>query len=244
MERNIRSIFEFAIGFVWLFLGSVLFIIPMISIGARVSDLPLMDFLKNIDLLNSYSTVASCVGHLLGITIFAILFANLIKSDFLSFKKQWIKNIIIIIVGFALLYGASILLNYIYSLFGFKEDDTSANQEMIIKILHSSGRVYMIIYSLILAPILEEIVFRKLLYKALKENTKLPVWAIVLIISIVFAFIHVSDFESLVYFPQYFVLAIIITGSYAISKENLFVSTGLHFLNNLSSVLEILLTHL
>lgn len=241
MERNVRSIFEFAIGFIWLFLGAVLFLIPMISIGAKVSNLPLMDFLQNEQLITSYLTVPSCVSHLLGITVFVILFINVIKSDFLAFKNKWIKNLLIIVIGFALLYGLSILLNYIYLLLGFSEDDTSANQEAIIQALHSNGKIYMIIYSLILAPILEEIVFRKLFYKALRENTKLPVWAIVLIISIVFAFIHVSDVESLVYFPQYFVLALVITVGYAISKENLFVSTGLHFLNNLAAIIEILL---
>lgn len=243
MERklNLRSILEFGVAFVWLFLGATFFLIPMISIGARASDLSLMEYLENQDLIQIHSTVCSCVGHLLGISLFAILFTQLIKSDLISFKKNWLKYILIIVIGFGVLYGLTILMNYIYSLFGFGEDDTSANQELIIKILNSDAKLYMIIYSGILAPIFEEIVFRKLFYKALKENTKLPCWAIVLIISVVFALIHVTDKASLVYFPQYFVLALIITASYAISKENLFVSTGLHFLNNLLAILEILL---
>ena len=62
-----------------------------------------------------------------------------------------------------------------------------------------------------------------------------------LIIATAFALLHVmTDIESLVFFPQYFVLSLIITLSYAISKENLFVSTGLHFVNNLMAVIQIL----
>ena len=121
------------------------------------------------------------------------------------------------------------------------EETVWMNQEQIVKALQGSTKTFVIIYTVILAPIFEEILFRKLLFTALKKCTKFPIWAIVLIVSTLFAFMHVSDLESLVFFPQYFVLAVIITTSYAISKENLFVSTGMHFLNNLVAVLEILL---
>ena len=50
-----------------------------------------------------------------------------------------------------------------------------------------------------------------------------------------------TDIDSLVFFPQYFVLSLVITIAYAITKENLFASMGLHFLNNVLAVLEILL---
>ena len=118
---------------------------------------------------------------------------------------------------------------------------TSQNQQGIIDALNGSTVPFVVMYTVILAPIFEEIVFRKLFYTALKKFTKLPSWAIVLIISAAFAFIHVSDAQSLVFFPQYFVLALLITGAYALTKENLFASIGLHFLNNFVAVLEILL---
>ena len=131
-------------------------------------------------------------------------------------------------------------MSIIYEMLGLG-NQTSQNQQGIIEALHGSTVPFVIIFTVILAPIFEEIVFRKLFFTTLKKYTKLPTWAIVLIISSVFAFIHVTDFESLVFFPQYFVLALIITSAYAITKENLFVSTGLHFLNNVVAVLEILL---
>ncbi len=236
-----QSIFAFAIFFIWLFIGAMFFMIPMIAIGIRESGLPMTEYFTNIDLVSSHSIVASCVSHLLGITVFIIMYGSLIKKDAINYKNQWLKNTLFIVIGFIMLYALTYLMGYIYFLLGFDEDDTSQNQQTIISILNSNGKIYMIIYSVILAPILEEIVFRKLFYTALRENTKLPMWAIVLIISTVFAFIHVSDIESIVYFPQYFVLALIITLSYALTKENIFVSLGLHFLNNLLGVLEILL---
>ena len=107
--------------------------------------------------------------------------------------------------------------------------------------MFGSTRGFVILYTVILAPIFEEIVFRKLLFYVFRKNTKLPMWAVVLIVSCLFAGIHVTDVESFIFFPQYFVLALIITSAYAFTKENLYVCIGLHFLNNLVSVLEIIL---
>ncbi len=236
-----QYIISFVIAFIWLFIGATFFMIPMVVIGIKGSGLSMTDYLLNLDLVSRHSIVASCVSHLLGISVFIIIYGTIIKNDAINYKSSWLKNTLFIIVGFIILVALTYLMNYIYSLFGFGEDDTSQNQQTIIDMLKSDGKIYMILYSVILAPIFEEIVFRKLFYSALKENTKLPVWAIVLIISAVFAFIHVSDVESFVYFPQYFVLALIITSGYALAKENIFVSLGLHFLNNLMGVLEILL---
>ena len=130
---------------------------------------------------------------------------------------------------------------YFAVLVGVPKEETSQNQQAIIDALNGSTKIFVIIYTVIVAPIIEEIVFRKLFYNVLKRHTKLPVWAIVLIISFVFAFIHVSDLESIKFLPQYFVLAFVITGVYAITKENIFASISLHGINNLIAVLQIVL---
>ena len=228
--------------FSWLFLGSLFFIIPLYIIGPKVSGLPLLEYLSNIKLVTEHSYIPAAIASIFGVFVFIMLFMKTIKLDFINFKQSWIKCILIIVIGSIVLLISTYLMSYIYSLLGFSEDDTSSNQQGIIDALNGSTKYIVIFYTVILAPIFEEIIFRKLFYNALRLNTKLPAWLIVIIISIVFAGIHViSDIESLVFFPQYFVLAFIITGAYAITKENIFVSIGLHFVNNLLAVLEILL---
>jgi len=228
--------------FSWLFLGSLFFIIPLYIIGPKVSGLPLLEYSSNIKLVTEHSYIPAAIASIFGVFVFIMLFMKTIKLDFINFKQSWIKCILIIVIGSIVLLISTYLMSYIYSLLGFSEDDTSSNQQGIIDALNGSTKYIVIFYTVILAPIFEEIIFRKLFYNALRLNTKLPAWLIVIIISIVFAGIHViSDIESLVFFPQYFVLAFIITGAYAITKENIFVSIGLHFVNNLLAVLEILL---
>ena len=225
--------------FAWLFLGASLFAVPLMIIAPLILNMSPEEYASNVQLVTEHSYIVGVIAHILGIVAFVLLYKKIIKQDAVNFKSNWIKYIIIIVVGFVLLYLSNYLMGYLYELLGLG-GKTSQNQQGIIDALHGSTVPFVIIYTVILAPIFEEIVFRKLFFTALKKYTKLPIWAIVLIISAVFAFIHVSDLESLVFFPQYFVLALLITGAYAIAKENLFVSTGLHFLNNIVAVLEIL----
>lgn len=234
-------IFAFLGFFLWLFAGSVFFIVPIYVIGPKVSGLPLMEYINNIQLVTEHTYIPASLAHFLGIIIFIILYKKAIKDDAINFKNKWLKNVLVIVVGFVLLYLSNIALQFIYDHFKITDAETSANQQGIIDALFGSTRGFVILYTVILAPIFEEIVFRKLLFNVFRKNTKLPMWAVVLIVSCLFAGIHVTDVESFIFFPQYFVLALIITSAYAFTKENLYVCIGLHFLNNLVSVLEIIL---
>ena len=234
------DLLSFIVFFCWLFLGASIFAIPMMYIGSIASGLTLEEYISNTTLINEHQYIVAVIAHTVGTIVFTILYKSQVKEDAINFKSKWWKYIILIIIGFGLLYISNYIMSIIYEMLGLG-NQTSQNQQGIIEALHGSTVPFVIIFTVILAPIFEEIVFRKLFFTTLKKYTKLPTWAIVLIISAVFAFIHVTDFESLVFFPQYFVLALIITSAYAITKENLFVSTGLHFLNNVVAVLEILL---
>lgn len=223
----------------WMFLGASLFAVPLLMIAPVIMGMSSEDYLAS-GLLNEHQYIVAVLSHTLGVILFVFLYKKTIKDDFKNFISKWWKFLIVIIVGFGLLYLSNYLMGIIYEKLGLG-GQTSQNQQGIIDALNGSTVPFVVMYTVILAPIFEEIVFRKLFYTALKKFTKLPSWAIVLIISAAFAFIHVSDAQSLVFFPQYFVLALLITGAYALTKENLFVSIGLHFLNNFVAVLEILL---
>ena len=228
--------------FAWLFIGSVIFMIPFFKIGSSITGLPLLEYMQNIEMVTYHAYIPEAIARVFAIFVFIILFHNTIKTDAINFKNKFLKFTIIIIVGFIVIYLLGIAMTYIYELFGYGEDDTSANQQGIIDALNGPTKYIVVFLTVIRAPIVEEIIFRKLFYNALKMNTKLPTWAIVIIIAAVFGGIHViSDIDSLVFFPQYFVLSLVITSIYAITKENIFASIGLHFLNNLLAILQILL---
>ena len=242
IENKRFNLLAFLGYFAWLFIGSSLFVIPLIVIGPKLTGLPLYEYIQNVDLMMPHAYIPEAIARVFAIFVFIIFFHKIIKLDAINFKNNFLKYLIIVVVGFVIIYLCTILMNYIYELLGYGEDDTSSNQQGIIDALNGPTKHVVVFLTVILAPIIEEIIFRKLFYNALKMNTKLPSWAIVLIIAAVFAGIHVmSDIESLVFFPQYFVLSFIITGVYAITKENIFASIGLHFLNNLLAILQILL---
>lgn len=227
--------------FSWLLLGSIFFIIPFLVIGSKVTGVSIIEY-ADLDEAIFFAYFPEAVARVFAIFVFIILFHKTIKTDALNFKNNFFKYLVIVIVGFAIIYALSFVMTYIYELFGYDENETSANQQGIIDALNQPIKYIVIFLTVILAPIIEEIIFRKLFYNTLKLNTKLPTWAIVLIITTVFAGMHViGDIDSLVFFPQYFVLSLVITIVYAITKENLFASMGLHFLNNVLAILEILL---
>ena len=235
-----KNLIAFLSFFSWLFLGASILAVPMLMVAPVILGIPAEEYLSNTKLITEHTYIPAVIANTAAVIVYVIMFKNVIKNDGNNFKTSWWKFLILIVVGFLLLLLSNFIMTIVYEKLGLG-DQTSQNQQGIIDALNGSTKPFVIIYTVILAPIFEEIVFRKLFYTTFRQYTKLPAWAIVLIISAIFAFIHVTDFESLVFFPQYFVLALIITGAYAISKENLLVSIGLHFLNNLLAILEILI---
>lgn len=242
IKSKYGSLLIFFVAMIWMVIGSVFFMIPMITITSAKTGIDIIDISSNASLIMDISFVPSCIAYVLGIIAICYIYEKEFKNDFSSFKQNVFKFILIIVIFFAILQVMTRLLDYIYRRFDIGSGGTSANQQAIIDSLNGSMKEIVIIFTVILAPIFEEMIFRRLLFKALKDNTKFNTVLIVIIVAVIFAGIHVlSDFKnSVIYFPIYFALSLIITASYAISKENLLVSTSLHFLNNLFSIIEIL----
>jgi len=95
----------------------------------------------------------------------------------------------------------------------------------------------MMISVILFAPFVEEVLFRKLLFGTLEEKFKLKPIVAIIASTLVFSLIHVSSGDNIIYIFQYLPLAFVITYSYYKSERNIFVPMGIHFLNNLISVL-------
>lgn len=196
---------------------------------------------------------------------------KIFKHDLLKFKDNLRKNLIIILVGCVVVilstYAINIITNIVLiignylGIIGSKYVDpnaTSENQQLIISMMTSSisSALLTIIPTVIMAPILEEIIFRKALFGVTNKFPLLRVF----IVSAIFASIHVTSgiltnslnvligadtFDAvlveMIYFFTYFTGALVLSFAYHFSNYNIFVSIAIHFFNNLISTLQIYL---
>ncbi|HOD61374.1 MAG TPA: type II CAAX endopeptidase family protein [Bacilli bacterium] len=157
------------------------------------------------------------------------------QEDWKRFKMDFKKNLSYIGLGIIACYVLTAAVSAIYELLGIT--GTSENQQIINDALFGKGKVPMMISVILFAPFVEEVLFRKLLFGTLEEKFKLKPIVAIIASTLVFSLIHVSSGDNIIYIFQYLPLAFVITYSYYKSERNIFVPMGIHFLNNLISVL-------
>lgn len=155
-------------------------------------------------------------------------------------------------LGIAYVYIASFICNFILNLLNVV--DQSENQNAIVDMLGSSQKMAVLIYCLILvvvAPIVEELIFRKAMFGFLRKFNMTNTLKIV-ISGILFGGIHVATSilvmilerapgseiltEMLLGIP-YIVMGFVLGYIYSESKENVVVPTLVHMFNNGLSVI-------
>ncbi|MGD9886495.1 MAG: lysostaphin resistance A-like protein [Bacilli bacterium] len=177
-------------------------------------------------------SVSQMLGEIFLAGLFVALLWKVLGKDW---KRAFSKNNIgrsfaTILIGLVAIYASTYAVTIIYEL--LKIEGTPDNQNLIESMLQYDSKIFMIITTVLLAPFVEEIIFRKLLFGVVEEKFKLSrIWAI-LISAALFAAVHGVD----VFFFQYLALALVISGVYAFSNNNVFVSIALHFLNNSISI--------
>ncbi len=169
-------------------------------------------------------------------TIFAIfILKDELINDFKEFKKKWLLIVGASIAAFIVMYLVNFIIAIVYEFLNISGE--SANEELINSILLSNAALPMIISVVLLAPIAEEILFRKILMGVCEESFKMkPIFAII-ISTLIFSFIHVSDIESLKYIFQYIPLAAIMCCLYHYFNNNIYASIILHMMNNTLAVI-------
>ena len=191
---------------------------------------------------NTYYSVLSIIQFLYQIPI-AFFFIFMLKDDFKNdlkvFGKNPVKNVAIITIGMILCLVLTYAIGSVYEYFGIT--DTSNNQETIDFALTSGGKVFMAISVVLLAPFVEEVLFRMSLCLTLKYRFNVPAVVVIIISTLIFSFMHVTDIESIIFIFQYIPLALVIVLSYYFSKS-IYVPLTIHFLNNLASVIIAFLT--
>lgn len=177
--------------------------------------------------------------------IFIVLFftyKKIIKKDYESFRKEKNKNITYIIKMFVIFMIVKYLVSFIsvliMTLLNFDTSSmTSVNQNLIESYVKSSP-ILMLISTAILAPFYEEVLFRLGFKKVIKSK-----YVFVILSGMIFGLMHVFPLEEgiplmlgIMQSITYVTMGMFLSYVYY-KTDNIFISIGIHFLNNLLSVL-------
>lgn len=214
-QINIKELIKgFTIIALYFFLGDLL-------------SIPFLFLLKK-NILNQ--ELANLFLYVLLTLIFIIIYFKDLKKDFKNFIKNpksilkiginyWIKGLFIMMVS-----------SFIFNIIGI---GTSVNQEQNIELLKKMP-LYELISAILLAPILEELVFRRGLKNAFKNN-----YLYAYTVGLIFGFIHITTSLS----SPIMILLIIpysamgVAFGFAYKKtNNIFSTITIHMLHNAISL--------
>jgi membrane protease YdiL (CAAX protease family) len=181
------------------------------------------------DLMWGVQNISQFIGEVVLSALIVLFLGKRIVNGFKEFKKNLMGNIGLIVGGFLILLFVSAILNYLYEEV-FKITGTAENQLLIEAAIGSSTGIFMILTVVFLAPFVEEIIYRDLMFGILEKKFRFKPILAVIISAALFAALHAVD----VFFFQYFAMGLILSGSYSYSRNNIFIPMGIHFLNNAS----------
>jgi membrane protease YdiL (CAAX protease family) len=187
------------------------------------------------DMIIELTILSTFFGSFVTLVIYGYFFRDILRYDFYRFTKS-AESIRYVFAGFAGLYLVNIAISLLYGLFNI--DGISVNQD-IVQSLITSQPVLMALPVVVFVPFIEEVLFRGVIFEILSK--RLSVVVSVIFVNIAFALVHVSDINSLIFFPVYFFLGVVLSTVYLWSGKNIWVSTLAHGLHNLLSVIAILL---
>ncbi len=161
--------------------------------------------------------------------------------DKTNFKKDWKRTVAtpgqsigLIVGGFAMVYVAmivsQILLQYVFGV------GTSSENENMIGSMFSNNPLNLVLLFLLLCvftPIVEELVFRKVIYNFFER--KLGVIAAIASSGIIFGLMHVISYGDFIQAIPYVLMGSVFGYVYYIGKKNIYITIGVHFINNLLS---------
>lgn len=224
------------------FIMPSLVLVPMVLSSTIVSNDVLniiLDFTNTGVITDEFYTlniIADTIGKGLLIIIAIILLRRMFVYDLKDFALNYKRYLKLILISSIVMYIATVFVNSIYMFFGI--EDSGENQELIETMLLGDGKYYMIVSTILIAPIIEELIFRKLMIGTLEETFRLKKMVAILIATFIFAFIHVmgGGIQNYIFIFQYLPLAFIMTYAYCKANNNIFVSITIHFINNALSI--------
>jgi len=210
--------------------------------GEIVSSILMIFGIKSNNISILGQSIYQFVGALVLFGILLFIYFKEVKKDFFDFKeniKNNIRNIIKMFIIFMLVkFGVSLLSTIIMLLLKIDINSLTSTNQNIIEDLVTTAPMLMTITAGFIGPAYEEILFR-LGFKNVIDKKSL----FIIISGLVFGLMHIFPLaegvsltigliQSISYVSMGFVLA------YIYSKyDNIFITIGIHFLNNFLSVI-------
>ena len=198
----------------------------LISFFKSIGLLLIVSFIMAVfSILTKNQVVAYFFTYFTSSLIFLFIYKDKLKNDLKNIRNDLnTKNIIVIVLFLVLSFISNIILVNL-----LKQE--ASNQEIAVSML-TSFPLLGILAICLFGPFVEEIIYR-LPYK---KN-----WLSIIISTIVFTFAHISNFSliQILFFIPYLFLSISFSFAY-FKNENIILSTTTHILNNLISVVLLL----
>lgn len=184
--------------------------------------------------------VTNIIIYLIAIVVIVIFMRDELKIDFDKMKDN---------PKFYLLFSLTALafvgLAYGINQLSLLLPQESVNQQGLVEMFKSNLGIPIIILTIIFAPLIEELVFRKCIFTFTKNS---PVIVRFLISSVAFTIVHaissIGSFEAGYFFllcVPYFLDSMLLCAIYYFGKENVYMSFLAHLLNNVLALIFVLI---
>ena len=175
-----------------------------------------------------------------------IIFRDFIKKNWKIFKQELLENVIwILTIGIGSAYLFSYIGEFIVNLLLPANTSEATNQTLVVTLV-SSNMLLMTFQAVILAPIVEELFFRGLIFNTLRQKSVF--WAH-LISAFLFGLLHVYSYILAGDMSEWIKLIPYMTAGLAFSyayekRQNIIAPIFLHGLKNLIAVILIYVLYL
>ncbi|KFZ27106.1 MAG: CAAX amino terminal protease self- immunity [Candidatus Izimaplasma bacterium HR2] len=174
-------------------------------------------------------SVTNLVLYLSLFIIFLYTLRSYLKNQIIETRKNFLAFIRVTTLGLLGLFIAVYASAYVMEYLGITAN--SENQEVLNRLIDAAlfDKIALVLFSVFLAPFVEEIVFRRAVYGFL-ENVSIPLAIIVSGLS--FGFIHVlsGDFIQIIIYGS---LGLVLALMYYLSKKNIMTVIAIHMVYNL-----------
>ncbi len=208
-------------------------VIPLLQLVAYIA---LPSIFEDEAALTSFSAGLNLFWYLtLTVILFRFAWIYLFKNQWVYFTKNLRRSILLVLLGLMLMFAMNMFINTGFAIFDL--EIASENQAALEEIL--MGRTFdmiaIVIFAGLLAPIAEEIVFRKGVYGIIHKRA--GNLAAILGSGILFGLIHMtSELTNVAGMIPYFGLGIVLSYIYYFSSKMIFVPILVHGVMNIIAI--------
>ena len=235
-KENVKDLLIFIISFVlyYIFGTGIIYLILRAIYDSNNSLFP--SYISNSDFTErGLSNIAQLISSVIILVVMIVIYFRSLKGHFMFFKDY---KLVFKTIGYAgLVYFVTICYNLFLPLAGGSGED--GTNVALIKASMKNQYFIMLILVVVLGPIIEELLFRFIPFKSLKE--KVPQYMILLITTTLFTIPHVislfnsSDLSGdLLGLPKYFIVGWML-GSYYYKNNDIGRVIFVHMVYNIIS---------